>query len=307
MGMSGFRRAGITLAAVAAIAGAAGCQSGSGGSGSSDGSSGSEGGKKAGAGVAAVSPIAALRTVDQQTDGAKSAKVDGTMMMGPTVSFTMNGALEWTDGVTGTVDMKYTGGTMADAMKKIGGDGTIKARYLSDAYYANMGDALAAQMGGKHWIRYGYEDLSKVMGAAGDVMKDQMQNTTPDKAVKALLASGDVKKVGEDDVRGVPTTHYSGTVDVAELTQKNSTLDAGQLQALKEQLTKAGITTEKVDIWVDKNDLLVKKTESGQLKTGAFNSTVFYSGYGTEVSAEAPPTADTIDFTKLIKQQAPAS
>jgi hypothetical protein len=307
MSMSGFRRAGVTLAAVTVIAGAAGCQSGSGSSSSSDGSGGSEGGKKAGAGVAAVSPIAALRSVDQRTDGAKSAKIDGTMVAGPAVSLTMNGAVEWSDGVTGTMEMKYTGGTMANAMKQLGGDGTIKTRYLSDAYYANMGDVFAAQVGGKHWIRYGFEDLSKMMGASGDVMKDQMQNTTPDKAVKALLASGDVKKVGEEDIRGVRATHYSGTVDVAELTQKNSALDAKLLKALKEQLTQAGITTEKIDIWVDKNDLLVKKTESGQMKTGAFNSTVFFSDYGTEVSAEAPPVADTIDLAQLIKQQAPAS
>ncbi len=305
--MSGFRRAGVTLAAVTVIAGAAGCQSGSGSSSSSDGSGGSEGGKKAGAGVAAVSPIAALRSVDQRTDGAKSAKIDGTMVAGPAVSLTMNGAVEWSDGVTGTMEMKYTGGTMANAMKQLGGDGTIKTRYLSDAYSANMGDVFAAQVGGKHWIRYGFEDLSKMMGASGDVMKDQMQNTTPDKAVKALLASGDVKKVGEEDIRGVWATHYSGTVDVAELTQKSSALDAKLLKALKEQLTQAGITTEKIDIWVDKNDLLVKKTESGQMKTGAFNSTVFFSDYGTEVSAEAPPVADTIDLAQLIKQQAPAS
>lgn len=138
-------------------------------------------------------------------------------------------------------------------------------------------------------------------------MKDQMQNTTPDQGVKALLASGDVKKTGQEDVRGVATTHYSGTVDVAELTAKNSELDAGQLAAFKKQLSDAGITTEKVDIWVDKNDLLVKKTERGQMKTGELNSTVFYSDYGTKVSVERPPASDSVDFSELLKQQQGAS
>ncbi|MFF0060092.1 hypothetical protein ACFYRC_00875 [Streptomyces sp. NPDC005279] len=300
MSTSGFRRAGVSLAAVAVIAGAAGCQGGS--------SNGAGGGKKAGSGgVAAVSPIAALRAVEKKTAGASSAKVDGTMVMGSAMSTTMSGALDWADGVTGTMDMRYTGGTMADAMKQAGGDGAVKARYLSDAYYANLGDALAAQTGGKHWIRYGYADLSKLMGASGDVMKDQMQNATPDKGVKALLASGDVKKVGEEKVRGISATHYSGTVDVAKLTEKTTALSPDRLSAFKEQLSKAGVTTEKVDIWVDKNDLLVKKSESGQLKTGTFNSTVFYSDYGTAASAEAPPASDTVDFTKLMKQQAGAS
>lgn len=149
-----------------------------------------------------------------------------------------------------------------------------------------MGDAMAANTGGKHWIRYSYQDLAELGGASGDVMKDQIQNSTPEQGVKALLASGDVKKVGREDVRGVDATHYSGTVDVAGLTAKNSNLDAEQLAAFKEQLALAGVTTQTVDIWVDENDLLVKKTERGEMKTGTFNTTLFYSDYGTEVPSE---------------------
>lgn len=125
--------------------------------------------------------------------------------------------------------------------------------------------------------------------------------------MKALLASGDVKKVGQEDVRGVTATHYSGTVDVAELTAKNSELDAGQLAEFKKQLSAAGVSTEKVDIWVDKDDLLVKKTERGQMKTGELNSTVFYSDYGTKVSVERPPASDSVDFKELLKKQQGAS
>lgn len=121
--------------------------------------------------------------------------------------------------------------------------------------------------------------------------------------MKSLLASGDVKKVGKEDVRGVSATHYSGTVDVAALTAKNSELDADQLEQLKKQLSDAGITTETVDIWVDDNDLLVKKTERGEMKTGELNSTVYYSDYGTKVSVERPPADDTVDFAELLKQQ----
>ena len=57
---------------------------------------------------------------------------------------------------------------------------------------------------------------------------------------------------------GEKTTHYAGTVAVADLVDKNSSLTASQLDDLKEQLTQAGVTTETVDIWVDDRDLLVK-------------------------------------------------
>lgn len=101
-------------------------------------------------------------------------------------------------------------------MKQAGGSGTMEARYFKDGYAADMGEAMAQQTGGKRWISYSYDDLEKMAGASGAALKDQMQNSTPpEQGVKSLLASGDVKKVGKEDVRGVSTTHYAGTVDVA--------------------------------------------------------------------------------------------
>lgn len=284
---------GTALAAAAALTSMAAC--------SGSDSSGGSGSDKAGA-VSKASPVAALKQVQQKTGGAQSAKVEGTTEMGDTMSMKQSGAIGWSDGLSGALTITYTGGTMGDALKQAGGDGSVEARYFKDEYYANMGDAMAANLGGKHWIRYSYEDLAELGGASGDVMKDQIQNSTPEQGVKALLASGDVKKVGQEDVRGVSATHYSGTVDVADLTAKNSELDAKQLAAFKEQLALAGVTTQTVDIWVDENDLLVKKTERGEMKTGSFNSTLFYSDYGTEVPAEKPAASDTVDFKEMLKQ-----
>ncbi|PCG86877.1 hypothetical protein CIB93_06620 [Streptomyces sp. WZ.A104] len=290
------RRMGTALAAAAALTSIAACSG-------SDGSGGSSGSAKDKAGaVAKASPVAALKQVQKKTGGAQSAKVDGTMDMGDTMSMKQSGTIGWADGLSGEMTITYTGGTMGDALKQAGGDGPVRARYFKDEYYANMGDAFAAKAGGKHWVRYSYKDLAALGGAAGDVMQDQIQNSTPEQGVKALLASGDVKKVGQEDVRGVSTTHYSGTVDVAELTAKNSNLDAEQLADFKEQLALAGVTTQTVDIWVDKDDLLVKKTERGEMKTGAFNSTLFYSDYGTDVPQEKPSASDTVDFTEMLKQ-----
>ncbi|MFE9459198.1 hypothetical protein [Streptomyces californicus] len=291
------RRMGTALAVTAALTSMAAC-SGSEGSGGSDGS----GKGKAGSAVGKASPVAALKQVQQKTGGVRSAKVDGTIEMGSTVSMKQSGAIDWADGLTGEMSITYTGGAMGEALKQSGGDGSMKARYFKDEYYANMGAGMAANTGGKNWIQYSYKDLAELGGASGDVMQDQARNSTPEQGVKALLASGDVKKVGREDVRGVSATHYSGTVDVAELTAKNSELDEKQLAEFKEQLALAGVTTQTVDIWVDENDLLVKKAERGEMKTGEFNSTFFYSDYGTQVSVEKPAASDTVDFTELLKQ-----
>ncbi|MGQ4728509.1 hypothetical protein ACUN3E_12715 [Streptomyces sp. Ju416(a)] len=289
------RRMGTALAAAAALTSMAAC--------SGSDSAGGSGKGKADA-VAKASPVAALKQVQQKTGGAQSAKVEGTTEMGSTMSMKQSGAIGWADGLSGALTITYTGGTMGEALKKAGGDGSVEARYFKDEYYANMGAGMAANTGGKNWIRYSYKDLAELGGASGDVMQDQIQNSTPEEGVKALLASGDVKKVGQEDVRGVSATHYSGTVDVAELTARNSSLDAEQLAAFKEQLALAGVTTQTVDIWVDENDLLVKKTERAEMKTGTLNSTLFYSDYGTEVPSEKPEASDTVDFKELLKQGA---
>ncbi len=61
-----------------------------------------------------------------------------------------------------------------------------------------------------------------------------MQNSSPNQSVKLLLASGDVKKVGDETVRGEKTTHYAGTVNVTDLAAKSSHLTASQLADLEQ-------------------------------------------------------------------------
>ncbi|MER5770143.1 LolA-like protein [Streptomyces sp. NPDC001985] len=286
----------VSAAVAAALTSVAAC-GGSDGEGSGKKSDGLENG-----GLLKADPIAALRDVQAKTGGADSAKIEGTTVMGEMMSMKQAGAIDWSDGLSGTMDITYTGGTMAETMKQSGVTGPMETRYFKDGYVVNMGETVARQMNGKPWISYTYDDLAAMAGPSGSVLKDQLQNSTPQQAVKALLASGDVKKAGEESVRGVSATRYSGTIDVAELSTANSELGAKELETFKKQLATAGITTQKVDIWVDKENLLVKKVESGKMKTGSFNSTVFYSDYGTKVSAERPPASETVEFKELMKQ-----
>ncbi|MGP4046773.1 hypothetical protein [Streptomyces sp. 2A115] len=290
------RRAALSVALAAALTGMAAC------SGSDSGEGADDGDKAAHEGAADVSSVAALRSVDRSIDKADSAYIESETTLGTMLSVKAQGPISWADGYTGTQMTQYTGGTMADTMRQLGST-SVEGRYLPDAYYVKMGDQFAEQSGGKHWIKYAYDDVADLAGASGAYLKDQMRNTTPNQSVKLLLASGDVKKVGEEKVRGENTTHYSGTVDVADLADRNSDLTEDQLAGLKHQLEQAGVTTETVDIWVDDQDLLVKKVEKGELATGSMSSTAYYSDYGVEVSAKEPPASDTADFKDLIRTQ----
>ncbi|MFA3873705.1 hypothetical protein ABS735_08455 [Streptomyces sp. MMCC 100] len=219
----------------------------------------------------------ALRSVERATGRAGSARVESTTVMGRELSLEAAGALGWRDdGLTGTLTITYTGGTTAETMRRLGTT-AMEARYLPDAYYAKMGDEFADRVGGRHWIKYVYEDLEELGGGAGAGFADQMRNTTPNQAVKLLLTAEDVRQVGEETTRGRRTTHWSGRV--------------------------GGESAQSVDIWVDDRDLLVKKVERGRTKTGELTQTAYYSDYGVTVSARRPPAADTADFKELLASQ----
>ncbi|MGN9761841.1 hypothetical protein [Streptomyces sp. SD31] len=219
---------------------------------------------------------AALRTVERSTDAAESARVDSTTTMGSTLSIRADGILAWGDGLTGTLTITYTGGTTAETMRRLGTT-SMEARYLPDAYYARMGDTFAEKTDGKHWIKYGYDDLKRYAGSSGADLADQMRGTAPHTSVKLLLSSADVRKVGEEKVRGEHTTHYSGTVQ-------------GE-----------GATAQTFDIWVDHRNLLVKKVEKGRTATGRLTQTAYYSDYGVKAAVEKPAAGDTADFKELLK------
>jgi hypothetical protein len=239
--------------------------------------------------------VAALRAVEKATSRAGSARVQSTTVMGAMLALKTDGALGWSGDPVGTLRITYTGGQLAETMRTLGST-SMEARLLPDAYYAKVGAAFSRRLHGRHWIKYAYDDLAALPGGSGTYLTDQLRNTAPLRPVRLLLATGDVRRVGEETVSGRRTTHYSATVTPASLTGQDA---AG----LKEQLEQAGVTEETVDIWVDDHDLLVKKAERGELSTGRMSSTAYYRDYGAKVAATRPPGADTADFKDLMNTQ----
>ncbi len=226
--------------------------------------------------------LASLKTAAQQTGGKKSAQIDGTQKVGAATR-TMKGAMDWSNGINMKLDITMSGGASMGAGKP------MKALYTPDAMYMNMG----MPMGGKSWIKYDYDALAK-KGPAGALIKDMMQNNDPSRSVDLLIASGKVKAAGKEDVRGVQATHYTGTVDVAELAKMQSkSLTESDLKALEQQLKQSGASTETIDVWVGSDNLLVKKREQMNGKQ-PYDATVYYSHYGTKVSVTPPPASDTL-------------
>ncbi|MFE7663679.1 hypothetical protein ACWIG3_06460 [Streptomyces celluloflavus] len=236
--------------------------------------------------------LASLRTASQQTDGKKSAKVEGTVKNGPSTQ-SMKGALDWSQGMRMDVDITQAGGQSPVAGKP------VKALYTPQAMYMNMG-AAGLPVSGKSWVKYDYDALTRKLGPAGALLKDQMQNNNPTRAVELLIASGKVKEAGKEDVRGVQATRYTGTLTVSELTRMQSkSFSEADRKALQQQMQQTGRESETIDLWIDSENLLVKKRERSDSMASAFDSTVYYSDYGTKVAVTEPPASETVDFDKV--------
>ncbi|MFJ5529545.1 hypothetical protein [Streptomyces sp. NPDC093261] len=282
------RRVILPVAVAAALSAVAGCSL-SGGTGSHKGPAAPSG---SAAGRADPQAAAALRGVEQATVRAGSARIESATAMGGMLSLRTDGALGWSGDPVGTLRITYTGGQLAATMRALSST-SLEARLLPDAYYAKVGDTFARRLQGRHWIRYGYGDLAALPGGSGAYLTDQLRDTAPLQPVRLLRACGDVRRVGEETVRGRRTTHYAGTITPAAL-------GGADAAGLRERLEQAGVTRESVDIWVDDRGLLVKKVERGELISGRMSATAYYRDYGVKVSAGRPPAADTADFRELL-------
>lgn len=272
--------------------------------GGNSGGTNSGSGSKDGEGLSpAQLAITELEQASKSTEEKKSAKVEGQQTQGTPrgeISTKTEGSVDWSGGGT-TAEMTVTQqGSGTSGLPTSGKP--MPARYTEDAMYVNLGDQFAATAGkGKHWMKYDYDKLAQQAGPSGALIKDQMQNNNPARSVDLLLASGKVKKVGSETVKGKKADHYSGTIKVAELARMQSKkLSEKDLDQLSDQLQQQGFNTEKVDVWIDGDNLLVKKQERAKGKNGDLDSTVFYSDYGTEVSVEVPAAPDTVSFEDAL-------
>ncbi|MEU8511799.1 hypothetical protein AB0C76_09465 [Kitasatospora sp. NPDC048722] len=242
-----------------------------------------------------LTPAAFLEQVTRRTGAAQSAKITEEISIA-TTKMTGQGAISWVDGLQGDVTMDMSGSPLGKLLAPLTGGQSAPYRYTKDAMYLRLGGQAAGAMGGRHWLHYDKAAMAKASGGTAD----QLQNADPVQGVRTLIASGKVTEAGRETVNGKPATHYTGQLTAADIASApGNGLTAEQLEQTKKNLATAGISTEQIDVWVDADQLVVKRTEQGETKNGAFKVTVTYSDYGTPVIAPAPDPADTVEPSEL--------
>ncbi|WP_432099440.1 LppX_LprAFG lipoprotein [Streptomyces sp. WAC 04229] len=185
-----------------------------------------------------------------------------------------------------------------------GGGQSAEIRLVDKAMYIGGGAEAAKQMDGKSWMKF---DLSAL--GAGEELDQLGSASQADKnpATESTFLTGakDVEKVGTETVDGVKTTHYKGTVTIADL---EKTLD-GEDKATREkrqksleQYEKMGLDKLTMDMWIDGDEHTKQFRMRGDAAKGPLDMTFTFLGFNEPVKVAAPPAKDTMDLAEMMKE-----
>jgi len=170
------------------------------------------------------------------------------------------------------------------------------------------------QDAGTDWVSM---DPSKMDPAAAAQFGGFGAGTTDPSALVGLFAGVfDVKVSGEQELRGVPTTHYVGTIDLKKVLKGfadvvGEDVDAAtkqQLKAAVKQFESLGIDKKiPFEIWIDAEGLPRRQRitmDFGKLVPGAeeasMEMTVDFSDFGKPVDIKIPDPSEVTDMTGAL-------
>ncbi|MGZ3100848.1 DUF1396 domain-containing protein [Streptomyces sp. H62] len=198
--------------------------------------------------------------------------------------------------------------TLAMSMKMTaldqGADAKAEIRLVDKAMYIGGGAAAAKEMDGKSWMKFdlaamGADDELNQLGGASQADKNPAAEST------FLTGAKDVEKVGTETVDGVETTHYKGTVTLAELEKTLGDEDKAtreKRQKSLEQYKKMGLDKLTMDMWIDGDDHTKQFRMRGKADKGPLDMTITFLGFNEPVKVTAPPAKDTVDLAEMMEE-----
>jgi hypothetical protein len=273
------RRPGFTGIVVALAISAAACGSGGGGGG-------------------AVVSIKTLQAAATNSQTARSTSFSMTMKLSAEGrELEIHGA-----GVT-TADGKQGKITLA-----FGALGSMEERITPDGFYMDFGgiSKLASELPpGKRWVFVGYDAMRKETGTDLRSLVDQSQSSNPNQGLAYLQAtSGDVTKIGDDEVGNRHATHYRTTIDYEKFANEKL---ADAKPEVRDRIAALGKVP--ADVWIDDQDRVVKTHHAVDASafggtSGTADLTMVITGFDDPVDVQAPPADATIPIADIGAQQA---
>ncbi|MDX6738274.1 LppX_LprAFG lipoprotein [Actinocorallia sp. A-T 12471] len=205
---------------------------------------------------------------------------------GQITAYAMEVRVDGQEKVTGTGSFQVRPTPASSVEMTTVGAGTAKLIVIGDTVYMSSPGA-EASYGGKKWLKVTPQDAASGSGADPEDLKSQFDQTDPAKLAALYALSTDAVVVGAEDVGGVATTHYRGTVDAAAVTDP-------ALKPMAQQLA-GGAPKIAFDLWTDAEGL-PRKAVSTVTGSAPMTTTVVFRDYGKPVTVSPPPASEVADF-----------
>jgi hypothetical protein len=185
-----------------------------------------------------------------------------------------------------------------------GADAKAEIRLVDKAMYIGGGAAAAKEMDGKSWMKFdlaalgGDKELNQ-LGGASQADKNPATEST------FLTGADDVEQVGTETVDGVETTHYKGTLNLADLEKSLEGEDKETRDKRRksiEQYEQMGVDKLTMDVWIDGDDHTKQFRMRGKADKGPLDMTITFLGFNEPVKVTAPPAKDTVDLAEMMEE-----
>lgn len=164
--------------------------------------------------------------------------------------------------------------------------GGMHTLLTANAVYMRMSSL--AKMTGKPWVKIPFSSLKKTSGINLAPLLHQLQGNNPLAQTQMLAAATNVHQIGTATVNGVPTTEYSGTLDVAKAMTR---LDPSLRKLVGPAMAATGITTSHFTVWVDGQHQVRKMVQSEGGSSYHVNSAVTITSINQPVHIHVPPAS----------------
>lgn len=169
-------------------------------------------------------------------------------------------------------------------------------------YFPLVVDQLPA---GKKWVKGDAKELSGAKaGQLGQF--GSFAGTDPRDVLGMLKAvSGSIEALGTDEIRGVETSHYKATLDVAKLEQLVPVDQRQSLGSFDETAKAAGLSAIPIEVWIDgdqrlrKLSLDIEGKQPGTSQTVKAALVVELYDYGKPLEIHLPPADEVVDASAL--------
>lgn len=239
------------------------------------------------------SPAQVVQATNAKTTQAKTARI--------TLSTTVAAGSD-NETITGSGVLDLRDGTSRMRMGQ--GSKQLEQRVVDHVLYEKPPAASGQLPKGKSWMKVDLRRLDTSRGGGGAAMSDPADSFAYTKS----LSEKDVRKVGEETVNGVSTTHYRAALDLSELAKG----DSARERELRDRLG----DSVPVDLWIDEDGRTRRQQIQMTVKNSARStgSSAFprqthakvvmnFTDFGTAVAVTAPPAGQTVDVTAKVSQQ----